>query len=39
MSTVDLIAKAIEEKKSLAFGYHGNDRVVSPYGLRAQRRQ
>lgn len=31
MSTVDLIAKAIEEKKSLAFGYHGNDRVVSPY--------
>ena len=31
MSTVDQIVKAIEEKHSLAFGYHGNDRVVSPY--------
>lgn len=31
MSTVDQIAQAIEEKRSLAFGYHGNDRVVSPY--------
>lgn len=31
MSTVDVIAKAISEKKSLSFGYHGFERVVSPY--------
>ncbi len=31
MTTVDTIVQAIEEKKSVAFGYHGFDRVVSPY--------
>ena len=31
MTTVDTIAEAIKEKKSLAFAYHGFDRVVSPY--------
>lgn len=31
MTTVDTIAQAIKEKKSLEFAYHGFDRVVSPY--------
>lgn len=31
MTTVDRIVTAIAEKKSLAFAYHGFDRVVSPY--------
>lgn len=31
MTTVDQIVAAIKEKKSLAFAYHGFDRVVSPY--------
>lgn len=31
MTTVDKIVLAIKEKKSLAFAYHGFDRVVSPY--------
>lgn len=31
MTTVDRIVSAIKEKKSLAFAYHGFDRVVSPY--------
>ena len=31
MTTVDTIAEAIKEKKSIAFAYHGFDRVVSPY--------
>ncbi|EJX05084.1 hypothetical protein EVA_06806, partial [gut metagenome] len=31
MTTVDQIVSAITEKKSLAFAYHGFDRVVSPY--------
>lgn len=31
MTTVDLIVKAIEEHKSIDFGYHGYERIVSPY--------
>lgn len=31
MTTVDTIAQAIKENKSLEFAYHGFDRVVSPY--------
>ena len=33
MSTVDILVKAIEEKKSVDFGYHGFERVVSPYAV------
>lgn len=31
MTTVDTIAQAIKEKKTLEFAYHGFDRVVVPY--------
>lgn len=31
MTTVDVIIKAIEDKKSLAFSYHGFERTVSPF--------
>ncbi len=31
MTTVDTIVEAIEKGQSLAFGYHGFDRTVSPY--------
>lgn len=31
MTTVDTLMQAIEGQKSVAFGYHGYERVVSPY--------
>lgn len=33
MTTIDQIEEAIKNKKSLAFAYHGFDRVVSPYAV------
>lgn len=33
MSIVDVIVKAIENKKSLSFAYHGHERVVSPFAV------
>lgn len=33
MSTVDLIVTAIEKHQTLAFSYHGFERVVSPYAV------
>lgn len=33
MTTVDTIVEAIEGHRTLNFGYHGFDRVVSPYAI------
>ncbi|MFU0842702.1 MAG: Phosphoribosylamine--glycine ligase [Burkholderia sp.] len=33
MTTIDQIEEAIKNKSSLAFAYHGFDRVVSPYAV------
>ena len=33
MSIVDIVVKAINEKKALSFSYHGFERVVSPFAV------
>lgn len=33
MTTVDTIVEAIQGHRTLNFGYHGFDRVVSPYAI------